>query len=269
MAEAGIKELTLVAQDLTAYGYDLGPGAPRLIDLLRAILAETEIPWIRLLYLYPVRVDATLLTFIADNPRVLPYLDIPLQHISSKVLEAMNRPYSSEQVVGLMQMINDHLPQAAVRTTFMVGFPGETEEDVDQIAAFMEQYRLANVGIFEYSNEEGCAAYSMTDQCSDEVKGARRARLMELQSSISLSLNKQMVGRIEQVLVEGISKETDLLLEGRTGFQAPEIDGCVYINSGECASGEFVQVLITEAHPYDLVGEVVADKDKQTTHSSR
>ena len=262
LAEAGIKELTLVAQDLTAYGHDLGPGTPRLVDLLRAILAETEISWIRLLYLYPVRVDEALLKFIAGNSRILPYLDIPLQHISSKVLKAMNRPYTSEQVTGLMRLISDHLPQAAVRTTFMVGFPGETEEDVEQIAAFMEKYRLANVGIFEYSNEEGCAAYSMADQCPDEVKAARRARLMELQSSISLSLNQQMVGKVEQVLVEGISKETDLLLEGRTSFQAPEIDGCVYINSGECAPGEFVKVLITEAHPYDLVGEVFEDKDK-------
>ncbi|HIJ79248.1 MAG: 30S ribosomal protein S12 methylthiotransferase RimO [Desulfobulbaceae bacterium] len=257
LAAAGIKELTLVAQDLTAYGHDLGPGSARLVDLLTAILAETEIPWLRLLYLYPVRVDERLLRFMAAQPRIVPYLDIPLQHVSSKVLKAMNRPYTREQVGGLMRLIRDHLPQAAIRTTFMVGFPGETEEDVDQIASFMEEYRLAHVGIFEYSNEEGCAAHAMADQCPDEVKAARRARLMELQASISLELNKQMVGQVQQVLVEGVSKETDLLLEGRTGFQAPDIDGCVYINSGECAPGEFVDVLITEAHPYDLVGELV------------
>jgi len=257
LAENGVRELTLVAQDLTAYGLDLEPGAPRLVKLLRAMLAACDIPWFRLLYLYPTRVNAKLLDFMAANPRIVPYLDIPLQHVSDSVLKGMNRPYGRKQIEALLGKIRTILPQAAIRTTFMVGFPGETEEDVLQLADFMQEQKLAHVGIFGYSNEEGCAAYNLPRQCSEEEKGARRQRLMEMQSGISLVRNQAMVGRVEKVLVEGWSRETDLLLEGRTRFQAPEIDGCVYINAGVGNPGEIVDVLITEAHPYDLVGEIV------------
>jgi len=257
LAENGVRELTLVAQDLTAYGHDLGPGAPHLVELLRALLANSDIPWFRLLYLYPTRVNAKLLEFIAANPRIVPYLDIPLQHVSDSVLKAMNRPYGRQQIEALLTQIRTILPQAAIRTTFMVGFPGETEEDVQQLAEFMQAQQLAQVGIFAYSNEEGCAAYNLPEQCSEEEKNARRQRLMELQNGISLALNQAMVGRVEKVLVEGVSRETDLLLEGRTRFQAPEIDGCVYINEGVANPGDLVDVQITEAHPYDLVGGII------------
>jgi ribosomal protein S12 methylthiotransferase len=257
LAENGVQELTLVAQDLTAYGHDLGPGAPHLVELLRALLAASEIPWFRLLYLYPTRVNAELLEFMAANPRIVPYLDIPLQHVSDSVLKGMNRPYGRQQIEALLARIRSLLPQAAIRTTFMVGFPGETEADVRQLAEFMEEQKLAHVGIFGYSNEEGCAAYTLPGQCSEEEKSERRQRLMELQSGISLAKNQAMVGRVEKVLIEGWSRETDLLLEGRTRFQAPEIDGCVYINAGVGNPGDIVEVLITEAHPYDLVGEII------------
>jgi len=139
----------------------------------------------------------------------------------------------------------------------MVGFPGENEADVQELADFMQEQKLAHVGIFGYSNEEGCAAYSLSGQCSEEEKSERRQRLMELQGRISLAANQAMVGRVEKVLVEGWSRETDLLLEGRTRFQAPEIDGCVYINAGVASPGDIVDVRITEAHPYDLVGEIL------------
>ena len=257
LAENGVQELTLVAQDLTAYGHDLGPGAPHLVELLRALLAASDIPWFRLLYLYPTRVNAELLEFMAANPRIVPYLDIPLQHVSDSVLKGMNRPYGRRQIEALLARIRTFLPQAAIRTTFMVGFPGETEADVQQLADFMEAQKLAHVGIFGYSNEEGCAAYNLPGHCSEEEKSERRQRLMELQSGISLAKNQAMVGRVEKVLVEGWSRETDLLLEGRTRFQAPEIDGCVYINAGVGNPGDIVEVLITEAHPYDLVGEII------------
>ena len=257
LAENGVQELTLVAQDLTAYGHDLGPGAPHLVELLRALLAASDIPWFRLLYLYPTRVNAELLEFMAANPRIVPYLDIPLQHVSDSVLKGMNRPYGRRQIEALLARIRTFLPQAAIRTTFMVGFPGETEADVQQLADFMEAQKLAHVGIFGYSNEEGCAAYNLPGHCSEEEKSERRQRLMELQSGISLAKNQTMVGRVEKVLVEGWSRETDLLLEGRTRFQAPEIDGCVYINAGVGNPGDIVEVLITEAHPYDLVGEII------------
>lgn len=257
LAKNGVRELTLVAQDLTAYGFDLGAGAPRLVDLLQKLLAASDIPWLRLLYLYPTRVNAALLEFMAANSRIVPYLDIPLQHVSDRILKAMNRPYGRKQIDALLEMIRSILPQAAIRTTFMVGFPGETEEDVAQLAEFMQMQKLAHVGIFGYSNEEGCAAWNMPDQCGEEEKSERRQRLMELQGCISLAANQAMVGKVEKVLIEGLSRETDLLLEGRTRFQAPEIDGCVYINAGIGNPGDIVEVLITEAHPYDLVGEIV------------
>lgn len=257
LGKGGVKELTLVAQDLTAYGGDLGKRNPKLLDLLEGLLECCDIPWFRLLYLYPLRVDDKLLDFMVANPRILPYLDIPLQHVSSHILKAMNRPYTNEKIEDLMSLIHDKLPNAAIRTTFMVGFPGETEADVEQLEEFLRRHRLDNVGIFAYSDEEGCAASKLPDHCSEEVKAARRQRLMKVQKEICFEKNKGMIGKVEQVLVEGESKETNLLLEGRTRYQAPEIDGCVYINSGVCNPGDIVDVQITEAHPYDLVGEII------------
>jgi len=253
----GVREVNLVAQDLTAYGHDLGAGAPKLVPLLGKLLAASSVPWFRLLYLYPLRVSEELLAFVANNPRIVPYLDIPLQHVSDRVLKSMNRPYGVRYIEDLLEKIRSILPEVAIRTTFMVGFPGETEEDVDLLAEFMERQKLDHVGIFGYSNEEGCAAYKMSGQCSEEEKAERRTRLMALQEAVSYAKNQRLVGRREKVLVEGVSGETDLLLEGRTRFQAPEIDGCVYIAAGECSPGDIVDVQITEAHPYDLVGEIV------------
>lgn len=256
----GTKELTLIAQDLTAYGLDLGAGRERLADLLRALLAETNIHWLRMLYLYPMRLNDEVLQLVADNPRLLPYFDIPLQHISDRILQAMNRPYTRASVEELLARIRKILPQAAIRTTFMVGFPGETEADVAELAEFMTAARLDNVGIFCYSNEAECAAAQLPDQCSEEVKIARKDELMRLQAEISQEINQRKVGMVEPVLVEGLSRESDLLLEGRSRYQAPEIDGVVYINAGTCEVGEIVEVRITEAHPYDLVGEIVEEE---------
>jgi len=253
---AGVKELTLVAQDLTAYGHDLGPRGPRLIDLLQGLLDVTDIPWLRLLYLYPVRVKDELLQFMAANPRIVPYLDVPLQHVSSRMLKAMNRPYDHRQTEEVVRRIRRQLPGAAIRTTLMVGFPGESEQDVDMLEAFLREHTLDHVGIFTYSNEEGCAAFALPDQIEEEIKEERRGRLMAVQGEISLARNTLRVGTVEMVLVEGVSGETDLLLEGRLASQAPEIDGCVYISAGTCNPGDFVPVRITEAHPYDLVGEI-------------
>ncbi|MFH7326693.1 30S ribosomal protein S12 methylthiotransferase RimO [Desulfurivibrio sp. C05AmB] len=257
LAAAGVKELTLVAQDLTAYGLDLGPGGPRLPQLLTALNQAVAVPWLRLLYLYPSRVKDELLELVAAQPRILPYFDLPFQHVSDSVLKAMNRPYGEKMIRDLVARIRRILPEAAIRSTFMVGFPGETEADVDRLAAFLADCRLDHVGIFTYCNEEGCAAAEFPDQCPEELKQERHDRLMGLQREISLARNLARVGRVEEVLVEGVSAESDLLLEGRAWFQAPEIDGCVYINEGTCRAGELVRVKISEAHPYDLVGAIV------------
>lgn len=261
---SGVKELTLVAQDLTAYGVDFGTNSPRLIDLLAALLTGCDIPWIRLLYLHPSRVDEKLLDFIEANPRILSYLDIPLQHVSSRLLRLMNRPYSSKGIEDLLALVQAKLPHAAIRTTFIIGFPGETTADVEQLAEFMRCHCLDHVGFFAYSNEEECAASRLPNHCRDEVKQERVSHLMKVQAEISLKKNQTLINSVEPVLIEGKSDETDLLLEGRTWFQAPEIDSKVYITSGICNVGEIVKVRIVEAHPYDLVGEII-----ETEHSPK
>jgi ribosomal protein S12 methylthiotransferase len=254
---SGTRELTLIAQDLTAYGLDLGAKSARLSDLLQVLLAETEIPWIRMLYLYPMRMNQTIIDLVAANKRILPYFDIPLQHVSNPVLKAMNRPYDRNSIEVLLASIKKQLPEAAIRTTFMVGFPGESDEDLDELADFMAVQKLNHVGIFTYSNEDGCEAAKLPNQCDEEVKEARKERLMKLQAEISLAANRRLVGTIQPVLVEGLSQESDLLLEGRTRYQAPEIDGCVYITAGTSVPGAIVEVKITEAHHYDLIGEII------------
>jgi len=251
----GIKELTLIAQDLLAYGLDLGKDIS-LMGLLQSLLQETTIPWIRLLYLHPARVRAELLHLMAQNSRLLPYLDIPFQHVSDHILRLMNRPYTKAQLVQLVKTIRSILPDAALRTTMMVGFPGETDENLAEITDFLQEHHFEHLGVFAYANEEGCAAAGLPGQVAEEIKEERLSRIMELQAAISFALLQKQVGRVEQVLVEGLSRESDLLLEGRTRYQAPEIDGCVYITRGSVEPGALVDVTITEAHTYDLVGEI-------------
>ncbi len=252
----GVRELTLVGQDVTAYGIDLGGENTNLTTLLSALLKDCRIDWVRLLYLYPNRITDDLLSLMACEERLLPYLDIPLQHISSRILKGMNRPFNSRQVHEIIERIHARIAKPAIRTTFIVGFPGETDSDVEEIADFLKTYRLNNVGIFTYSNEEGCAAENFPDQCPEKIKQQRHDYLMEIQSAISLEKNRECIGQTIPVLMEGVSRESDLLLEGRSQFQAAEIDGCVYITDGYGQAGDIVMVRINEAHPYDLVGEI-------------
>ena len=251
----GVKELTLVAQDLLAYGIDLEKQT-NLIVLLKQLLAETDIPWIRLLYLHPARVNEELLHLMAANPRLVPYLDIPFQHVSDHILRLMNRPNTQAQLIELMQSIRRILPLAALRTTMMVGFPGETENDITEMTDFLQKHHFEHLGVFAYANEEGCKAASLPDQITEKIKEARLRKIMELQADISFAALQKYVGGVEQVMVEGLSRESDLLLEGRTRYQAPDIDGCVYITRGTVEPGALVDVTITEAHTYDLVGEI-------------
>lgn len=252
----GVVELSLVAQDLTAYGRD-NYGRDCLVELLNRLLEETSVPWIRLMYLYPSTISEDLLECIAQNPRIVPYLDIPLQHVSDSVLKLMNRRYGYGDVIDKMEAIRTVLPDAALRTTFLLGFPGETEHDVDQLITFMQRVRFDHVGVFGYANEEGCPAENFSRQVEPHVTDERVNRVLAGQAEISQSVMQAYVGRVETVLVEGPSVETELLLQGRTRFQAPEIDGCVLINEGETNPGELVQVEITEAQVYDLVGRIV------------
>jgi ribosomal protein S12 methylthiotransferase len=197
-----------------------------------------------------------LLNLMAQNSRLLPYLDIPFQHVNDRILRLMNRPYAKSQLVHLVKTIRKIVPAAALRTTMMIGFPGETDADITEMADFLQEYHFEHLGVFAYANEDGCAAAEFPGQVVEEVKEERLRKIMELQAEISFASLQKHVGQVEQVLVEGLSRESDLLLEGRTRYQAPEIDGCIYITRGTAEPGALVDVTITEAHTYDLVGEI-------------
>ncbi|MGE4559193.1 MAG: radical SAM protein, partial [Desulfobulbus sp.] len=233
-----------------------------LEQLLEQLLVRTEIPWFRLLYAYPSRITNDLLSLMSAHPRIVPYLDIPFQHVSDPVLKRMNRHYDQQILDDLIGRIRQLLPDCAIRTTLMVGFPGETVQDVEVLVAALQRWQLDHVGVFRYQDEEGSAAALLSGKIEEEEKAIRYEQVMSTQAVISQQRLQRFVGGIEPVLVEGISKESDLLLEGRTRFQAPEIDGCVYITSGEVNPGDIVPVQITEAHTYDLVGEVVDQQEK-------
>lgn len=256
LAGDGMRELSLVAQDSTAYGRDLGSGND-LVGLLRELLHCTDIAWFRLLYLYPTGISNDLLALMAENRRILPYLDIPFQHVNDAVLKRMNRPYGSKDLRRLLDRLRAKIPDIALRTTFMVGFPGETEEQFLELADFMTDARLDHVGVFAYTNEEGAASYGYEKQIDEREKIRRRDHLLKLQAEISATSLKSYLGQTLEVLVEGLSGETDLLLEGRSRYQAPEVDGCIYINEGLANPGDIVPVRITKTMVYDLVGGII------------
>ena len=258
LEKGGVKELSLIAQDITAYGRDRGDNC-RLENLLRRLLDETTIPWLRLLYLYPTGVSDALLNLMAVNRRIVPYLDIPMQHVNDKMLRLMNRRYTAESLYRLVEKVRNIVPDIALRTTFLVGFPGETEQDFLEIESFLRKTHLDHVGVFSYANEEGAPSESFSGQLPDLEKVRRQEHLLAVQRELSMEIQKKYIGRVEPVLIEGVSSETDLLLEGRTRYQAPEVDGCTYINDGVASPGDIVAVRITETHVYDVIGEIVEE----------
>lgn len=251
----GAVELNLVAQDLTAYGHDL-PGRPRLHDLLQA-LAAVPARWIRLHYAYPRDFPEPLVEALAKQPNLARYLDMPLQHIADPVLRRMKRGRDAAWVRRLVRKIRDRVPDLTFRTSFIVGFPGETEAQFEELCGFVEEMRFDKVGVFQFSREEGTASYDLDGQLPQRVKATRQKKLLALQRRISKEHQQKLVGRTLDVLVEGVSDETDLLLEGRWMGQAPEIDGKVYVNRGQARAGEIVRVQIEQAGDYDLVGGIV------------
>jgi ribosomal protein S12 methylthiotransferase len=258
LAEQGVRELILISQITTNYGLDLY-GRPRLDDLLRA-LGEVEIPWIRVHYAYPTGLTDAVLAAYREVPNVLPYLDLPLQHSHPEVLRAMNRPWQSGVNGALLERIRERLPDAVLRTTFIVGFPGETEEQFEHLLEFVAHQRFDHVGVFPFSAEEGTAAAAMADPVPAEVAAERRDRLMAVQQPIAAARNATWVGRIADVLIEQDNPSTGEML-GRCGRFAPEVDGEVRVSPGVgglCAApGTMVPVRITAADTYDLCGEVV------------
>jgi ribosomal protein S12 methylthiotransferase len=257
LAAEGTIELSLVAQDLTAYGYDL-PGRPRLHDLLRALAKVDGVRWIRLHYAYPRDVPDALVRAIAEEPKIVKYLDMPLQHSSDRLLRSMKRGRDSAFLRELLARLRAGIPGLALRTSLIVGLPGETEADFRDLLDFVAAQRFERLGVFEYSPEEGTPAAEMARQVPDAVKKERYARVMEVQQAISRAHQEAMIGRRIEVLVEGKSEETEHLLAGRHAQQAPEIDGLTYVNDGVAYPGEIVTVEVTDASEYDLVGRVVA-----------
>ncbi len=257
LAGRGTVELNLVAQDTTAYGADLGPGR-RLEDLLEALLRVQGLQWIRVLYAHPSGVTDRLLALMASEPPICPYLDVPFQHVNPDILRAMGR----DRVRGgspweLLARIRSAPRRIHVRTTLMTGFPGETPARFEELCSFVAGADLDHAGVFGFSPERGVRASRLADSVPAEEAERRRDRLMRIQSGVSLRRKRALVGRVEPVLVEGVCPETDLLLVGRTAGMAPDVDGRVLINKGRAAEGCIVPVRMTEAHPYDLVGEVV------------
>ncbi len=256
LAAQGTVELSLVAPDLTASGDDL-PGTVRLHHLLPALCRVDGIRWVRLHYAYPRDVPEPLVKVIADEPRIVKYLDMPLQHSSDRLLRTMRRGRDSAFLRELLARLRARVPGIALRTSLIVGLPGETEEDFEDLVRFVEEQRFERLGVFEYSREEGTSAAELPGQVPDEVKRARFERIMELQRDISRDHQRALVGRRLEVLVEGGSEETEHLLVGRHAQQAPEIDGVTYVNEGLAYPGELVTLEVTDAADYDLVGRVV------------
>jgi ribosomal protein S12 methylthiotransferase len=253
----GVQELVLIAQDTTRFGEDLGVDRG-LHTLLTALLQDTDVPWIRFLYAYPATLDEGLFDLMAEHPRLVPYLDIPLQHASRPVLKAMRRGGDARSYRRMIERARGTVPDLAVRTTFIVGFPGEDESAFEELLDFMREVRFDHVGGFSYSWQPENPGAELGDPVPEELKEERRLRLMELQQGISLERNLTLVGRCLPALVSGPLEEMDLLLEGRLQRQAPEIDGRLLINDGTAPAGSLVEVEVTEAHPYDVVGSITS-----------
>jgi ribosomal protein S12 methylthiotransferase len=253
---AGVRELVLIAQDTTRYGEDLGI-ADGLRTLVSALLSETEIPWIRFLYAYPSTLDEGLFDLMAANDRFVSYLDIPLQHASRKVLKAMKRGGDATSYSRLIERARATVPDIALRTTFIVGFPGEGESEFAELMRFVEEIGFDHLGVFSYSWQEENPGAELGDPVPEEIKAERLHRLLQAQQPISLEKNRGFVGRILPAIVAGPLAEMELLTEGRLKRQAPEIDGRLLINDGVAPPGALIESEITEAHPYDVVGRVV------------
>ncbi|PKP32142.1 MAG: 30S ribosomal protein S12 methylthiotransferase RimO [Bacteroidetes bacterium HGW-Bacteroidetes-16] len=254
LAAQGVKELLLIAQDLTWYGLDIY-GKRVLPELLEEISKVEGIEWIRMHYTYPANFPVGLLKTMRDNPKVCSYLDMPLQHINSRILRSMKRGLGGQKTVDLLNKIKKEVPGIAMRTTLIVGFPGETEEEFQELMDFVEGYRFDRLGVFTYSPEEGTSANLLEDDVPEEVKEDRKARLMELQQNISLALNQEKVGHTFRVIID--RKENDYYV-GRTAFDSPEVDNEVMIDANiqDMKIGEFYQVIIKKADFFDLYGEV-------------
>jgi len=256
LAAQGVREIVLVAQDSTRFGLDHGI-RDGLAYLLRRLGRIDGIRWIRVMYAYPATLSDGILDAIAGEEKVVKYVDIPLQHASDAVLKRMKRPTGRGHLRGMIDRIRDRIPGVAIRTSFIVGFPGETDAEFAELQAFVEASEFDYLGVFTFSDEEGTTSFDLPDRVPQAVKERRKRKLMAAQKKISARRNRGRLGERVEVLVEGTHPDTDLLLRGRLSTQAPEIDGMILLNDGTASPGAFVTAEITEAHPYDLVARIV------------
>jgi ribosomal protein S12 methylthiotransferase len=257
LAARGVKEILLISQDTTFYGIDRHERGA-LARLLRELNAVDGLEWIRLLYLYPTTIDEPTLAAMADCEKVCKYIDLPLQHASNPVLKRMKRPGTRQKYDRLLQRIRDRVPGVALRTTFIAGFPGETDADVDELCRFVSDHAFDHVGVFTYSHEEGTSAYEFRDNVPAGVKTARRAKVMSLQKRLVRRRLRTKVGERARILVDGPASDHELVLKGRLVSQAPDIDGCVYLTECDTSAfkmGDFADVEIVGAHGYDLLAK--------------
>ena len=255
LASQGVQEIVLISQITTNYGLDIY-GEPRIAELLRA-LGKVDVPWIRMHYTYPTGLTSKVIEAIQATPNVLPYLDLPLQHSHPEILRAMNRPWQGQVNDSIIERIKTALPQAVLRTTFIVGFPGESDEHFEHLKQFVLRHEFDHVGVFTFSPEEETPAYKLPNQTSQEIMDDRRDALMALQQPISLKKNQAEVGKVVNVLIEQENPETGELV-GRSARFSPEVDGLVYVQ-GQARLGSIVPVRITDAEPYDLYGQIVSN----------
>ncbi len=258
---AGVQELCLIAQDTTRYGEDLGLGRDGLERLVERLLRDTSIPWIRFLYAYPTTLDEGLLALMGAEERFNSYLDMPLQHSHPDILRAMKRGGSAERYRAIIDRARELVPDLFLRSTFICGFPGEEEEHFEHLLDFVRQARFDHLGGFVYSAEEDTPSAQLAARVPKTTARLRHERLLEEQKPIALAQRRRLVGRVMEVLVEGVSPETEHLLEGRHAGMAPSIDGRILINDGEAPASTFAEVEITDAYADDLVGRIVGPAD--------
>jgi ribosomal protein S12 methylthiotransferase len=255
LADAGVLELNLVSQDTVAYGRDLD-ALPRLAQLVERVADVPGIRWVRLFYLYPEKIGEELIALLADHPRVLPYVDMPLQHAADAMLRRMKRGHGGARLRELVERLRSRVPGLVFRTAFIVGHPGESVAEFDQLLDFVRWARFDRVGVFRYSDEQSAASHALPLKVPARTAAARAKKLMSVQKRISRELNRALVGSELEVLVEGPSEDSELVMVGRHPGQAPEIDGVVYLSGAEVHPGQMVRVRVTQATDYDLLGEV-------------
>jgi ribosomal protein S12 methylthiotransferase len=258
LLENGIREISIISQDSAGYGADLCPRSDlsRLLEKVLTGLDQDDF-WVRVFYNYPNRLPERFFDLMNADPRLVRYLDMPLQHIANPVLKAMNRKITGKQIRLKLESVKKKVADIAIRTTLMVGFPNETEKDFRELVDFVAEGYFQHIGVFEYSAEDNNRSNDRGDPIPVEEKKLRRRIIMETQQKVSLAINRRMIGQKQKVLLEGTSSETEHLLQGRNQYQGIEVDGVVLINDGSGKFGTFHQVLITEAHPYDLIGRII------------